>query len=144
MKAVCLWQPWASAVALGHKVIETRGWPTTHRGPIAIHAAKRWQGDQREDAAYFARRFEIDWPCPTPLGVIVCVAQLVECRVMDEAWVRAQTPLERELGGWVAGRYGWILEDVRPLKTPVKVRGYQQLWDLGEETAALVRREAGL
>ena len=41
MRAISLWQPWASVVALGSKRIETRHWSTGHRGPLAIHAAKR-------------------------------------------------------------------------------------------------------
>lgn len=36
-----LWQPWASLVAIGAKTIETRGWATPYRGPIAIHAAAK-------------------------------------------------------------------------------------------------------
>lgn len=34
MKAIRLWQPWASLIALGHKTIETRSWPTKYRGPL--------------------------------------------------------------------------------------------------------------
>lgn len=41
MKALTLWQPWASLVAQGVKRIETRPWTTKYRGPLAIHAAKR-------------------------------------------------------------------------------------------------------
>lgn len=41
MKALTLWQPWASLVALGVKTIETRSWSTSYRGPLAIHAAKK-------------------------------------------------------------------------------------------------------
>lgn len=40
MKAITLWQPWASLLACGAKHYETRSWPTNYRGPIAIHAAK--------------------------------------------------------------------------------------------------------
>lgn len=40
MKALSLHQPWASCIALGLKRIETRGWKTAHRGPLAIHASK--------------------------------------------------------------------------------------------------------
>ena len=36
MKALSLYQPWATAIALGSKRIETRGWPTSYRGPLAI------------------------------------------------------------------------------------------------------------
>lgn len=38
MKALTLHQPWATLVAIGAKTVETRGWATKHRGPLAIHA----------------------------------------------------------------------------------------------------------
>lgn len=41
VRALTLWQPWASLVAVGAKTIETRGWSTDYRGPLLIHAAKR-------------------------------------------------------------------------------------------------------
>ena len=44
MKAISLWQPWASLIAAGAKTIETRSWapPKAIIGQrIAIHAAKR-------------------------------------------------------------------------------------------------------
>lgn len=44
MKAISLWQPWASLIACGAKPYETRSW-SPPRGligqPIAIHAAKK-------------------------------------------------------------------------------------------------------
>lgn len=41
MKALTLYQPWATLVALGVKTIETRSWATKYRGPLAIHAGAR-------------------------------------------------------------------------------------------------------
>lgn len=41
MKAVTIWQPWASLIPMGLKKYETRCWPTSYRGPIAIHAGKK-------------------------------------------------------------------------------------------------------
>lgn len=41
MKAITIWQPWASLIACGAKKYETRPWATSYRGPIAIHAAAR-------------------------------------------------------------------------------------------------------
>lgn len=41
MKAITIWQPWASLIAVDAKRFETRSWPTNYRGPIAIHAAAR-------------------------------------------------------------------------------------------------------
>ena len=42
MKALSLTQPWAELVVLGEKQWETRSWRTSHRGRIAIHAAKKF------------------------------------------------------------------------------------------------------
>jgi hypothetical protein len=39
MKAITIWQPFASLRACGAKEFETRGWATPYRGQIAIHAA---------------------------------------------------------------------------------------------------------
>ena len=39
MKALTILQPWASLIACGAKMIETRSWSTAYRGEIAIHAA---------------------------------------------------------------------------------------------------------
>ncbi len=53
MKAISLWQPWASLIACGAKPFETRSWapPRSLIGqPIAIHAAKKVD----KDAAAFA------------------------------------------------------------------------------------------
>lgn len=38
MKALSLWQPFASLVAFGVKTVETRSRATSYRGPLAIHA----------------------------------------------------------------------------------------------------------
>ncbi len=40
IKAISLWQPWASLVAAHVKRHETRHWSTEYRGLLAIHAAK--------------------------------------------------------------------------------------------------------
>lgn len=41
MKAITIWQPWASLIVCGAKKYETRSWKTDYRGKIAIHAAKK-------------------------------------------------------------------------------------------------------
>jgi hypothetical protein len=41
VRALSMYQPWASLVALGVKGIETRPWTTKYRGRLLIHAAQR-------------------------------------------------------------------------------------------------------
>lgn len=42
LPAITILQPWASLMAIGAKQFETRGWQRPYRGPIGLHAAKRW------------------------------------------------------------------------------------------------------
>ena len=91
MKAISLWQPWASLIGRG-KSIETRSWSTSHRGRIAIHAAKRFTAEevdicQNLPSFYNALKAEFGQFTPTgtftrmmlPLGAIVATANLIEC-----------------------------------------------------------------
>jgi hypothetical protein len=105
MKAITLWQPWASLVAIGVKTIETRAWPAPRSligQRIAIHAAARlvpafapialelgeyeaWSIRARSDGhhlgphpggSYMAHNGEMQ---RLTLGAVICTALLVEC-----------------------------------------------------------------
>jgi hypothetical protein len=39
IRVLSLLQPWASLLVFGEKMIETRSWKTSYRGPVAIHAS---------------------------------------------------------------------------------------------------------
>jgi hypothetical protein len=104
LKALTLWQPWASLIALGVKTIETRSWPTKYRGPLAIHAAVRlpkvaewrigeWWTDEgpsihragRELADGMVDYSEVDGTYyPLPLGAVVATCNLVDCIPMED------------------------------------------------------------
>lgn len=114
MKALTVCQPYADMIARGEKIIENRNWPTSYRGPMAIHAGKSraWLDpedlDERPDMAF---------------GAVVATAVLVDCvRVEDLAYHL----MDREDAN---GPWCWVLSDVRPLVPPVAARGAQGLWD---------------
>jgi len=128
LKAVTLTQPWASAIALGHKRIETRSWGPHYRGPIAIHAATA--------LPLYARRFaETEralgrCPARLPLGAIVATAELVDVLPTQEALARGLvSALERLYGDFSAGRFAWFLANVTALAIPVPARGSLSLWN---------------
>lgn len=50
MKAITVWEPWASLLVGGFKSCETRGWESKHRGPLLIHAGKKWAPELAEIA----------------------------------------------------------------------------------------------
>jgi hypothetical protein len=89
MKALTLWQPWASLIAVGAKTIETRGWSTSYRGPLAIHASKRCEvgavgeydvekDNPRGTPPAYLMRGPMDWPYRLPLGAVVATCELVD------------------------------------------------------------------
>lgn len=139
MKAITIWQPWASLLVSGQKIYETRSWATTYRGPIAIHAAKRpvrrtidalAEGDLWETLALFERLF----PGPGELvrlstGAIVGKALLVRCNLIDEAFVAKLTPQERALGDFSLGRYAWEFQKMAPVDPPIPAKGMQGFWE---------------
>jgi hypothetical protein len=40
VKAISLWEPWATFMAIGAKLNETRSWPAAYRGDLVICATK--------------------------------------------------------------------------------------------------------
>ena len=84
MKTLSLWQPHAQAIGLGLKPFETRGWKTSYRGILAIHAAKKPFRYQDYTLDYYhevGRYFKSkDFPLyALDYGVVICVADLVDC-----------------------------------------------------------------
>ena len=144
MKAITIWQPWASLLAMGAKQYETRSWEAAYRGPIAIHAAKRpvrriidaltaEQGDSWTTLDYFESLFmrpgELN---QLPTGAIVGTAILTRCNLITEAFVERLTPMELALGDFTLGRYAWEFSDMKTI-APVSAKGKQGLWNWEEE-----------
>lgn len=100
MKAISLHQPWASAVACGSKLIETRSWKTSYRGPLAIHAAKRcnkmellsfhcccwnwtgalWKIDFGTKPGLSKEASDAPAESKLPFGAVIAVCNLADCR----------------------------------------------------------------
>lgn len=133
MKALSLWQPWASLVALGIKRFETRGWSTPHRGPLAIHAARKLaipvERDSSFDAALALVPPGYDWP----LGGVVGVANLVDC--VPTSTARASlSAIEIACGDYGPRRFAWKLEGARVVG-PFSCRGELGIFDVDDRFA---------
>lgn len=147
MKAISLWQPWASLIACGQKKSETRHWdaPLSCIGEtLAIHAAKSDKGRGVLPARLLPLPFE-----SLPRGVVVCTAKLFWCsRVVAHGENSFQmqnglTWVADPFGDYGIGRSVWALGDIRPLNNHVPVRGRQSIWSLDAETTARVIAEGG-
>src|SRR3546814_18863005 len=75
MRTISLYQPWASAMALGLKKVETRGTRILGRGPTAIHGAKKWDEDLESEAADFSLLFNAPGLIDEPRCYIIAVSR---------------------------------------------------------------------
>lgn len=121
MKALSVKNPWAWAIIHGGKDVENRTWTTTYRGPILIHASKSW-ADGAAHNLMVQRALErvgrdIAYPTYEARGVILGQVELVDC-------VEDSESLWAEKGAW-----HWVLQNPRPLLTPIPVKGSLGLWD---------------
>lgn len=116
MKALSLWQPWASLIADKRKPWETRGWEISYRGPLAIHAAKKVIREACIEFGYD--------PKTIPTGAVLCTATLADC-------VQFPSPMAvpDPYGDFTPGRYGFLLKDIEVLAKPIPAIGHQGLWN---------------
>lgn len=155
MKAITIYQPWASLIACGAKKYETRSWATNYRGKIAIHAGKTLWGSLENmptmpDIIWTAMKsalFPIQYFEELPLGAIIATAELVGCHEIIISRHRIGHPFiprrdfdgepirewiednEFLFGDWAAGRYAWEFANITPLDAPIPVKGKQRLWE---------------
>lgn len=143
MKALTLTQPWATLVAIGAKRIETRGWSTDYRGPLAIHAAKGWSKEAVKLA--FVEPFRSVLAAAgyktfsaLPRACVVATCELVACKPIDvnglasAPWDLERWPFdeqEQAFGDYTPGRYAWLLASVQPFVVPMSARGMLGLWN---------------
>lgn len=131
MKAISLWQPWATLVAIGEKQYETRSWFPKYRGLLAIHAAKKM--DNLIKAYCEQEPFKSALGCrDIPLGAIVAVVKLAEVH-KTEAIVNSLSKNEQAFGNYQAGRYAWKLEMVACLENPIPMNGSQGLFEVADD-----------
>ncbi len=134
MRALTVRQPWAWAIARGHKTILNTGWDTGLRGEIAIHASLRVDLEAFDDAAIRSANWDPEDP-EAAIGGIVAVASLVG--------VCAAAPSGRSChcGDWARPVcFHWRLARPQPLAWPVLTIGQPGLWELEQRVAADVAR----
>src|SRR3546814_11614687 len=69
-------------------------------------------------------------PARLPLGAIVAVVDLLDCRTTDQLLAEGIGPIAKLYGDYGPGRYGWVLGNVRTLSEPIGCHGRQGFWTL--------------
>ena len=150
MKAITIRQPWASLIASGDKVYETRSWNTNYRGPIAIHAGKQLDKDAFRFLITPLATMEQLQKCgitpytceDLPRGAVIAMADLVEVHQIlhrlgdivalptsSDGFAFIPSEKERAFGHWGPGNYAWELRNIRVLSEPIPANGKQGLWE---------------
>jgi hypothetical protein len=129
MRAISLWEPYATAMRYCVKQNETRSWPTSYRGDLLICASKKkLTKDDLETAEILL--YELPGNYVWPLGCAICVVELMDC-IRSDCFGPAGLPLpsrEAALGNYSIGRWVWRTKNLRILKEPIPIIGRQGLW----------------
>ncbi len=146
MKAITLYQPWATLVAIDAKKIETRSWYTKYRGPLAIHAStnKRFAKMTSKDYICGNEPFcsVLEEACKEsfglwaiwdfmPFGAVIAICDLEECWKIDSGPLLISKQ-EKAFGDYTPGRFMWMLENTNKLDYPILIKGKMGLWEWDE------------
>jgi len=130
MKAISLYEPWATLIALGEKRFETRSWSTTYRGPLLICASKVKLPILKVIEIMVRARITVNELNP---GRAVALVDLVHV-FHTEAWpVIHLGEDEKFYGDFSPGRFAWKLEKIRRFVNPPLVRGKQGLFNVPDD-----------
>ena len=141
MKAITLWQPWATFVAMKWKPIETR----THerfkglKGQrIAIHAAQKLDLNALFNNEYLpdisTLQFEnlVRW-VDRCRGHIVCTAHVTKTLWTPDVDFVERDEWERQAMCGIANKNLLFLDEIDPLGNPVPYRGRQGCFNVPDE-----------
>jgi hypothetical protein len=132
VKAISLWQPWASLIPLGLKHYETRAWKTNYRGKLLICSTA-------ENSKHYDEYLKICSQLQLPSwsnflhGQAIAICDLVDCIEMTPEFMAQQSYTEILCGDWQVGRYAWKLEKIQAIKEPFPVKGRQGFFNVNGE-----------
>lgn len=166
MKALTIWQPWASLIDVGAKPYEFRGWraPRSIVGQrIVNHAAAR--KIDTEEVIFMLRVLELREKCERigRAAAELCLKPDLAIPVLEAA-LRGELPLAAGLGTMIVGEprlgtdiavefgvprandsdrdehstWGWPMLDVERWAEPIPMRGAQGLWNWPTPAEALL------
>lgn len=114
--AISIMNPWGWLISNGFKEIENRDWRRSFRGPVAIHAGKKFDPSALADVSVGRHPVTgehsllgvqpvetfIDMCRGKLNGGIIGVAEIVDC-------------VDQSDSEWFVGRYGFVLANARPV-----------------------------
>jgi hypothetical protein len=137
MKAISLWQPWASLWCSKRKVHETRHWRCSHRGWLLVHAAKRFETVDLDDRLRLIldHEFGDKWARELPTGALIGMVNVIDCLPTQTlTGDAAASDDDRECGDFGPGRFAWKRDEFRRFNQPIPYRGRQGFFNVPADT----------
>lgn len=140
MKVLSVKEPYASLIKEKVKKIETRSWKTNYRGEIYLHASKKPLA--KKEIETLVEQLSFLKNTDFPYGYIIAKATLVDCIPMTMEWIETVKKNHKEYitGDYRIGRYGWVLENIEPLTTPILAKGSLGIWNYQEECGSTTQQ----
>lgn len=133
MKVLSLTEPFATLILEEKKCVETRSWKTDYRGELYIQASMTKPSKQDLNNKELVSLIENK---DMNFGNIICKCNLVDCIYMTKEYVenmKKNNYQEYICGIYKEGRYAWVLENITPLKNPIKAKGQLNIWNYYNE-----------
>lgn len=156
MKALTIWQPWASLIMMGAKPYEFRSWPAPKwivGKRIAIHAAvKCMASDELDD---IIADLESSWGSNWGLGDPKAALDFMKRMRDDRSIARRQAVLGTALVGEPIrctvlfpndrdvdpDKWGWPMLEIDVFAEPIPVKGQQGFWNWDGKPMASEKKE---
>lgn len=138
MKAISLWQPWASLWLTESKIHETRTWPYPKHGMLAVHAAKNIARDFPDRTrGIVERHFGLDWEKRLPRGAIIGVVEIIDCLKVAEVYPTGEGEMPDDFwcGNFTGERFAWRRRRALVLPKPIEFRGRQNIFSVPDDIA---------
>jgi hypothetical protein len=137
-KVITLQQPWAELCVLGLKQFETRGWRTSYRGELYIHASAHFEHSDLE-LCHVNEFFREAIPSPHTLecGKVigkVNLSDILDASLVSETLEASGRMGKRELsfGLYSPGRWAWQLTHAVKFSNPIRHRGALSIWEIDD------------
>ncbi|MCB2200861.1 ASCH domain-containing protein [bacterium] len=140
LKALSIQQPWAGLILLGLKGLETRTWTTDYRGPLVIHAGKRYQKEADSylwDSGFPEVRDALNHPICKAMGGLIGVVDL-------EGVVRWKPDLKPKSLCEAYGCFGFDVRNPRILPEAIPWAGQLKLFDLPNDVVQAIEKMVGI
>lgn len=145
MKAITLWQPWASLKVTEHKNCETKSRPAPASWKsgelVAIHAAIKpayealdAMGVDPAEGLHLKMMDALGVDGATlltglPLGAVLGICRYNRCWPAENTSFPMDDLWEQDFGDFSEGRWAWNMPMVLKLEKPIRARGKQGAWD---------------